>query len=687
MAKTSRLRVDLYANVQHFEAAIGRATLTMQKFGINANKLGAQVRTGIAVGATAAVTALGALVVSSMKAQEELGLAAKALGFSNKEFAARSLVAKEAGVEQEKFTLAIKNSQKAIAEASQGTKSANDALAQLGISIKDIEGLSPAQQFDEIAQALGKMEAGAERTALAQDLFGKSGLAMLNVMDGYKGSVESATAYQEKFNLVLSEVETAQIDAAGDTFDRVKNTVGGLGNIMASKLAPVIDEIGKSFLESGYDAQGAGDMMTAAMMGVAATLDTIREGIIGIRVAYNETERFIANSSAFLEKITLSGQVASRVSAFGKKNDYITQWPEQVEARSQDLRDAIENFEYNTDWLARIQKEADEKAKAYADKKKDQPRILDDGADGVDSSYDTPTTPQRSYGSGRSVSPQSQRIDAAQKQALAFSDILDQIDAKSKDLQIQIDTVGLTDAEREAALFIEDINAKIRDAGVVLTEAQKAQLDSLVAQIDATSVALGEMEAKVERNKQMWDGFGQASGNAVDSLIDNLMRGEKGFASFRDVALDMLNDVLNSMMSTMNGGQSIGGSLGNALGGALASAFGGGGGMNFGVGDITWNPIPSHATGSAYITRDTMARLHKGEAVIPASEVRAGGGGVNVTVINNTQGQISVKENNSGGMRGVEVMVDDMMASNITNPTSRSNKAINRMSNGSLIRR
>ena len=61
-----------------------------------------------------------------------------------------------------------------ITDAANGSDSAAEKLSAVGLSIEDLNGKSQDEQLSMVITALQGMESGAERTAAANDLLGKS---------------------------------------------------------------------------------------------------------------------------------------------------------------------------------------------------------------------------------------------------------------------------------------------------------------------------------------------------------------------------------------------------------------------------------------------------------------------------------------------------------------------------------
>jgi hypothetical protein len=160
VVQVAKLSADLVANTSSFEEGMKRAS----KFARGFEK---QVVTSakLAAGALATATvALGALAVKQAAVIDQTAKLASSLGISIKEFQAMALVADEAGVDVGGLTKSIGLTQRALYEAAQGSETAGKAFKALNLSTADLLKLSPDQQFNKIAEALGAIQNPTERT-------------------------------------------------------------------------------------------------------------------------------------------------------------------------------------------------------------------------------------------------------------------------------------------------------------------------------------------------------------------------------------------------------------------------------------------------------------------------------------------------------------------------------------------
>lgn len=104
----------------------------------------------------------------------------------------------------------------------------------------------------------------------------------------------------------------------------------------------------------------------------------------------------------------------------------------------------------------------------------------------------------------------------------------------------------------------------------------------------------------------------------------------------RIITRRLVTEPLGNMLTNLIGG-AIGGGTGGIFGGLLSgifgSLFGGGGLQNIPVMAGEFGGLPSFDVGTDYVQRDMVAKIHKGERIVPAAEnARSGGRSIVVNV-------------------------------------------------------
>lgn len=107
---------------------------------------------------------------------DELGKKARGLGLTAEEMQKIEYAAKSANVPVDKVSASITKMLDTVAGAASGNKSASDALARIGLTAKELQGMGVYDQFTTLVEAIKSIPDPAERAAAAMDIFGK-GLA------------------------------------------------------------------------------------------------------------------------------------------------------------------------------------------------------------------------------------------------------------------------------------------------------------------------------------------------------------------------------------------------------------------------------------------------------------------------------------------------------------------------------
>lgn len=134
-----------------------------------------------------------------------------------------------------------------LVEAASGSETAQETLAELGLTIGDLANLSPAQQFALIGDRLSQIRNPAQRVALAFELFGRSGTKLLPMLqNGARGLKEYAKQARD-LGLVLSNRDVAAADDFGDKLDvlnlALKVSFATLGSALLPTLTQFVNRV------------------------------------------------------------------------------------------------------------------------------------------------------------------------------------------------------------------------------------------------------------------------------------------------------------------------------------------------------------------------------------------------------------------------------------------------------------
>jgi hypothetical protein len=168
------LRVDLGLNSAQFTAGLKKAESGLASFGRTA-AASLQV---VAVAAIAAGTAMGFAVKHAIDHADALSKSAQKAGVTVEALSRLEFAAKLSDISLEGLTGGLQKLSKAMADATiTKTSTAATAFKALGINITDASGKlrSSTAVLGEIADRFSRLEDGSTKTALAMQIFGKSG--------------------------------------------------------------------------------------------------------------------------------------------------------------------------------------------------------------------------------------------------------------------------------------------------------------------------------------------------------------------------------------------------------------------------------------------------------------------------------------------------------------------------------
>lgn len=198
----------------------------------------------LAVMAAGAVS-VGGLAVMTKKALDTAGALADTafnLGLNVEALQELRYAAELSGVAQESFDKSLEKFTRNIGEAAQGSGAAKDAFNILGVSVRDAEGniRDTESVFRDVSDAMANIENPTERVRLAFDLFGKQGVAMVNMLAQGSTAMDAMRQRARDLGIVLEADLIKEAETAGDELD----TLGKVVSVNLSRallgLSPII---------------------------------------------------------------------------------------------------------------------------------------------------------------------------------------------------------------------------------------------------------------------------------------------------------------------------------------------------------------------------------------------------------------------------------------------------------------
>ena len=201
------------------------------------------------LGAGLSLAGLTAFVKSSIDAADALNDIAKRTGVAATTIGGIGFAAKQAGGDLEGAAVAFKAFNKIISEALGGNKQAVDNFAKLGISLRDLQTLSPDQLLGKAADAFQSFADGAEKAAGAQVFFGRGAASVAGLLDEGGASLRRNIEYYKQYSGVTDELVRAS-DQFNDSLTKLSLLNRAFGNYLAAALLPSLQDLADYLLDA-----------------------------------------------------------------------------------------------------------------------------------------------------------------------------------------------------------------------------------------------------------------------------------------------------------------------------------------------------------------------------------------------------------------------------------------------------
>ena len=218
--------------------------------------LGKKIFGGVAIAATAAFAGVVASVKSAVDAGGALNDMMARTGASGEGLVVMQRAFENAGMAASQVPQALNKMQKALAGVNEEGEPTNQAFQKLGLSVGELIGLDPVAAFQKIQASISSIQDPASRTAIAMELFGRSGGEMLAVLTD-SSAFSSAAEQVGGLGKTLSD-NAAALDAVGDAFGALDTKVQQIGAEVAVALLPQLESLSGWLNETDFSAVGGG---------------------------------------------------------------------------------------------------------------------------------------------------------------------------------------------------------------------------------------------------------------------------------------------------------------------------------------------------------------------------------------------------------------------------------------------
>lgn len=273
--------VELFADDTKLVRGLKAAEQKLKAFGAGVRSLGTKF---FALGA-----GIIAPLVSASKVFADMGSdlidMSQRTGTSVEALSELGYAAEQSGADLTTLEGGLRKMQKAIVAAANGSKAAQESLARLGLSAEQLGRLAPDEQFALIADRLDQIQNPAVKAATAMEVFGKTGTALLPLMNGGAKGIAALREQARALGLTMATEDAQAAEAFGDTLDTLWKVLRqGVFHIGAA-VAPILSDLAETFIRIATSIAGwikRNRDLIATVFKVAAVIAGIGAGLIAL---------------------------------------------------------------------------------------------------------------------------------------------------------------------------------------------------------------------------------------------------------------------------------------------------------------------------------------------------------------------------------------------------------------------
>lgn len=330
-------------------------------------------------------------VMEAFEKSETLANTSKALGVSTDKLQELNYAAGLSGSSAEEMSGALKKMTLFLNNAGQEGSTAADSLSKMGLSIKDLQQMTPDEALKAMSDGLSHIDDQGQKSALMLEIFGRNSGRLTDLLGDGSQKMEELGAEARKLGVVLSSVDIAKQMDAKDAMEKLKATFESLTAHLATKLSPVIKWISDGITEWMSDADGFSKTFDAVADGVVTAIGVMKMTWQGLQLLWYGAKAAIGEIGVVFYEVAKGIQVAAdkmgqffsktwdaikadanflftlmKTGWYGVKDSAITVFAEIVKASGAAVQTIGKGLSYISSNLGKATEEAGQKMVDYA---------------------------------------------------------------------------------------------------------------------------------------------------------------------------------------------------------------------------------------------------------------------------------------------------------------------------------
>ena len=244
-------------------------------------------------------TRLDSLVDGVRQSLDEIDKLSLRTGINREALQGYGVAAELAGVSTQELGATFQRLAASIGRANPPAE-LTQGLSQLNLTVAQLRGLAPEEQFALIAQRISALPTATQRAGAAFGVLGEQGVRLTSLLQQQGNAIEELRQRSERLGIIVRDDQIANVTELNDTFTLVRRTIEGIIGQVSGNLAPLVTDIANDFLRfvenfTGFNATGG----TAVADAITDSL--LRGGEFLARVFDDTVEKFSGFSATLAE--------------------------------------------------------------------------------------------------------------------------------------------------------------------------------------------------------------------------------------------------------------------------------------------------------------------------------------------------------------------------------------------------
>lgn len=253
----------------------------------------------VAIGITAAITAMAKFAVDTANTADELKTLSSQTGLTTTEIQRLQYAANFVDVEFETMSASITKLENNMRKSRDGSKELTEAFRKLHVKTTEANGefRDANEVFYDVIDALGKVKNETELDTLAMEIFGKSAKELKPLIEQGSKALKEYGDEAERTGKIMSEDEVESAASFKDTLDKLNTSIERIKQLLGEALMPILDEIGK-FLEKV-------DVKTLLIIGAVGGIIALIIKLVGAITTFNAATATLTGTQLFFNAVSL----------------------------------------------------------------------------------------------------------------------------------------------------------------------------------------------------------------------------------------------------------------------------------------------------------------------------------------------------------------------------------------------